>query len=250
MNDSDTHQGTCCSVVAVLFAAAVVNVMIATDASGGLPTLGYARIVPVNPLGTEAAPYPTGTVIDGDTIYLQHGGTNVWFDVLIGGWAPELMTVVQVQIPYSTFDTGSGDALVLPSTVLCSSTGVDPACEAAFGMGAECSDGDCTAAWLDSSRTDALSPLGYEQQWDTPYIQFGWLSLIGGPKIEDQGAPYLLGSFVLKFQAVGGPMRAAAELDPNVINLHGVFVDFKDIAAAVSSFLGFPYDYEGPNACP
>jgi len=59
-----------------------------------------------------------------------------------------------------------------------------------------------------------------------------------------------LSQFVFKFRAVGGPIRVAAELDPNVINLQDVFVDFKDIAAAVSSFLGLAYDYAGPAACP
>ena len=56
--------------------------------------------------------------------------------------------------------------------------------------------------------------------------------------------------FVKKFRGDGGPIRAAVELDPNVINLQGVFVDFKDIAAAVSSFRGQTYALDGPAACP
>ena len=55
---------------------------------------------------------------------------------------------------------------------------------------------------------------------------------------------------VKKFSEVGGPPRAAAELDPNVIVLQGLWIDFKDIAAAGQSFIGAPYNLAGPLVCP
>jgi len=58
-----------------------------------------------------------------------------------------------------------------------------------------------------------------------------------------------IADIVVKFQAVGGPPRVAAELAPNVFDL-SLDVDFKDIAACVTSFMDQAYPLDGPTACP
>jgi len=58
-----------------------------------------------------------------------------------------------------------------------------------------------------------------------------------------------IAALVMKFRADGGPLRAAAELEPNIIDLSGD-MDFKDIAACVTSFQEDPYPLGGPMDCP
>jgi len=54
---------------------------------------------------------------------------------------------------------------------------------------------------------------------------------------------------VSKFLGAENPPRIAAELEPAIIDL-SLSVDFRDIAACVSSFLGAPYSLDPPGHCP
>ena len=100
----------------------------------------------------------------------------------------------------------------------------------------DCGDVNSPACFLDplpiatSRWTDVVSPLAGEG--------------LPEPDFRD------VRTFVEKFSGDGGPMRAAAELDPKVIILQGVLVDFKNIAASVASFIGDAYNHAGPAVCP
>ena len=52
-----------------------------------------------------------------------------------------------------------------------------------------------------------------------------------------------------KFQQLRSPLRASAELVPNLPDIY-VAIDFNDVSAAVDAFTGSTYPFAGPSACP
>ena len=58
-----------------------------------------------------------------------------------------------------------------------------------------------------------------------------------------------IASIIQKYGQVRAPLRASAELHPNLPNLD-LPIDIRDIAAAVDAFTGQQYPYDGPTACP
>jgi len=71
----------------------------------------FVEIVPVQPLGTNAAPYPMGTTIDGNTMTVP-AGTRVWFDVYVSDWAPFVPDTFQGAIGEASLASGPGAPLI------------------------------------------------------------------------------------------------------------------------------------------
>jgi len=131
-------------------AAHLASVVDGSAADGGVAAGSYyIRMEPVQPL--DGSSYGDNCSIAGNTITCLHGPQRLWFDIYMGGWAPDSLKVYQIGMSYSVFTSGAGAPLVLPG-VPCT-TNAD--CEPAFGSGSLCSNAGntkCQFAWEDASR--------------------------------------------------------------------------------------------------
>jgi len=155
------------------------------------------EIRPVQPEGLNAAPYPSGTVIDGNTINLPNGSTRVWFNLFVN-WAPLAADMLQATVDSAGFDNGLGTPLVLPVQA-CTQ---DTECENALGVGSTCSSDHCEGFFHDCVRTDSicnLYSLIYYGSADLLILSWTPLPLSGG--FADPGFPVYSGTFVLEVPA-------------------------------------------------
>ena len=106
------------------------------------------EIRPVQPEGLNAAPYPPGTVINGNTISLPEGGTKVWLNFLVFDWAPHLAHNLQASIDLASLASGSGAPLVKPLEACTQHS----ECEDAHGLRSSCQGGTCDIVFYDCFR--------------------------------------------------------------------------------------------------
>jgi len=165
----------------------------------------FYRIEPVAPL--DGSSYPGTVSIAGNTITLAGGPQRIWFDLNMGGWAPNQLQTYQVGILWSEFDgdVGSGDPL-LKANDACA---VDADCAAAHGPGALCSNpagSNCTWAWQDGGRANFHGlPIEATAQGapgaTTELIRWGATALGAATFIDDTGGDTYAGSLGLDAQA-------------------------------------------------
>jgi len=69
--------------------------------------------------------------------------------------------------------------------------------------------------------------------------------------VENQGQPNIVDvlSIVNKWLGTGFPIKASAQLQPNVVN-PGTGVSIEDVLAGVNAWLSAPYPLNGPSSCP
>jgi len=196
-----------------LFAAMVVCSVVLIVCGAPPRAVGevMVEIRPVQPEGLNAAPYPVGTVIDGNTINLPRGGTRVWLNVFIN-WAPDIADTFRATVDTAGFDNGSGTPPVLPVEVCTQSTG----CEDAYGIGSTCVNGGCALVFYDCERADSICQLhtvitGTQQT----NLRLGWNPLPGFPAPVDPGFPVYTGTVVLEVpEGAVGSYTIGAETTP------------------------------------
>ncbi len=126
-------------------------------------------LVPILPYGTGAEPYPPGTVILGNDIFLQQGGLRVWMELRLSDWdvdldgSPRLRTW---QIAIDADGYTSGDAGVLaPAFQACAATAD---CTAALGPDSSCNTptaGRCAPGFRDDQHPAGF-PSGAQAAFD------------------------------------------------------------------------------------
>jgi len=158
----------------------------------------YIRMEPVQPL--DGSSYGANCSIAGNTITCLHGPQRLWFDIYMGGWAPDNLKVYQIGMSYAVLASGAGAPLLLP-TVACSG---DAECEAVLGPGCQCRNAvgtECQFAFQDKTRP--VSPFGpSDLSWaataNTDPIRWGATGF--GTVYADPGTDVYAGSLVLDAQ--------------------------------------------------
>jgi len=88
--------------------------------------------------------------INANEIVLPTGGVRLWFEIQLGGWAPERLQTWQATIDPASYSSGLG-ADLHPAVERCLDSSE---CATLFGPGSPCTAGHCVAGWQDTQRGD------------------------------------------------------------------------------------------------
>jgi len=172
--------------------------VVAGDApdSTALETSAYLTLRPVEPPSGVGRPLSDFT-INANEITLPAGGVRLWFELKLGGWAPNLLRTWQATISPASYSNGIG-ADLHPADEACVSSAD---CAALFGRGAHCSGDVCVPGWQDTSRDDFVV-FGGISAVRTTSLEYAYGSTLGfdppaDQPVADDGTPRYGGTLVV-----------------------------------------------------
>ncbi len=157
-------------------------------------------LVPVDPVGSNALPYPAGTSIDGNTISLPSSVRRIWLEIKISNWDPgglagtELRTW-QVQIDPAGYASGSVGVLT-PAQEPCTD---DVTCTMTLGEGSLCDTPLCRAGFTESPERSDSAPGVLSLVPDTSSLEYryGNIDFLNANVGLDDGTERYAGTLVL-----------------------------------------------------
>jgi len=132
--------------------------------------------------------------IEANEIVLPSGGVRLWFEIQLGGWAPELLQTWQATIDSASYSNGIG-ADLSPAVEPCTNSTY---CASVFGRRARCVAGFCVPGWQDTSRADFVIQGGISAvRTTTLEYAYGSTTAPGNEPAVDDGQTYYGGTLVI-----------------------------------------------------
>lgn len=181
----------------------------------GPAIVARVSILPVNPEGLTADPYPlddgkSGVVISGTDITVP-GNLRVWFNIGVSNFAPDTLKALQFTFDATSLASGAGDPLAIPTDACATNSD----CENALGESSKCvqpgqppnnaggGDNHCRPGYQSTGKQNWVLADGTPASWGIAGVNTSTVNMFWGYSIfaedpkADFGVDYYVGSLPL-----------------------------------------------------